>query len=324
MRRLLAALAGVLASMGAAVHASPTLPTSDRLLVGVGDRLTMHAGGRSVFLPDEARRLGVGTDLFQIWLPRGWQDSWIEPSTLSRLLQSGTTPVVAHWFFGDAISRERVQAEVHEWHRSLGRMGRRIAVEGPVLVLLEPEFNNEPPPGETAVTAWPGFAAELREAARIVRREAPNALVGVCAGDNSPTRNLEAILAPVAADLDFLAFQEMRADTRREGPDALGVGAAAVDYARYLKRAFGRPILLGYVAVSSHGGWEGRQAEALRGLVQQRTALRAAGVFGVVYFQLRDDPEHLGWFGPAERHFGLTTSTGEPKPALEAFRALGR
>ena len=54
--------------MGAAAHASPALPTSDRLLVGVGDRLTMHAGGRSVFLPDEARRLGVGTDLFQIWL----------------------------------------------------------------------------------------------------------------------------------------------------------------------------------------------------------------------------------------------------------------
>ena len=47
-------------------------------------------------------------------------------------------------------------------------------------------------------------------------------------------------------------------------------------------------------------------------------------MFGLIYFQLRDDPAHLGYFGPAERHFGLLRADGTAKPALDVFRALGR
>jgi len=46
-------------------------------------------------------------------------------------------------------------------------------------------------------------------------------------------------------------------------------------------------------------------------------------VFGLVYFQLRDDPNHSGFFGVAERSFGLLRADGSAKPALEAFRELG-
>jgi len=304
----------------------PAAPIGDgsRLLVGVGDRVHIHAGDRRISVRDEAARLGVGTDLIELWLPRGWKDSWIDPGELSHLAETGSTPVVVHWFFGDDISRERVRGQLHEWHRSLGRMARRIAIESPVLVVLEPEFNNQPPPGETAVTDWPGFAAELREAARIVRAEAPNARIGVCAGDFSPARGLEAAIGPVADDLDFLAFQEMRAKTRRhdDAGDYLDVGASAVSYADYLRSSFGRPLLLGYLAVSSWDGWERSQARALDSLARRRDELLRHGVFGVIYFQLRDDPHHEGYFGPAEKHFGLTSAEGAPKPALEAFRAL--
>ncbi len=302
--------------------AAPDASVAEGLRVGIGDRVEFHRAGRVVHVRDEARALGLATDYQQIWLPRGWQDAWLDPAALSALAHTGTTPVVAHWFFGDAISRERVEAERHAWHRSLARMARRIAIGAPVLVLLEPEFNNAPPPGETAVTDWPGFAREVREAVRILRHFAPEVRVGLCAGDFSPTRNLERALGGVADELDFLAFQEMRASTRH-GRDALDLGTAAVSYARYLKEAFGRPLFLGYVAVSSHGGWEDAQREALASLVREREALTGAGVFGLVYFQLRDDPDHTGWFGDAERHFGVLTAEGAPKPALEALRALG-
>ena len=158
----------------------------------------------------------------------------------------------------------------------------------------------------------------------MIRDVAPNALVGVCPGDFPGTPNLEPVLGEVAEDLDFLAFQEMRAVTDPSPPRAnyLDVAGAAVDYARYLKRAFNLPILLAYVAVSSHGGWEERQATALRGFAGKREALREAGVFGLIYFQLRDDPRHRGYFGIAERSFGLLRADGTAKPALEAFRSL--
>ncbi len=158
------------------------------------------------------------------------------------------------------------------------------------------------------------------------RSRPPTPRVEPCPGDSPGTPNLEPVLGRVADDLDFLAFQEMRArsDSGANATNYLHVGEEAVDYARYLKRAFERPILLGYVAVSSHDGWEEPQRDALADLLARRHALREAGVWGVVYFQLFDDPEHEGYFGAAERHFGLLTAKGRKKPAFETFRALTR
>ena len=76
------------------------------------------------------------------------------------------------------------------------------------------------------------------------------------------------------------------------------------------------------MAVSSYQGWTERQAAALRDLADNRGELLRHGVFGVVYFQLRDDPEHGGYFGPAEKHFGLLSAAGEAKPAAAAFRRV--
>lgn len=283
----------------------------------------MHRHGRRIDVVDEARAHGVATDYLQLWLPKGWEDSWVVPEELDALAHRGVTPVVAHWYFGDWISKERILDQRHAWHQSLGRMARRIAIGHPVLVLLEPEFNNAPPEGETATTEWPGFADEIREAARIIRHFAPEAKVGICPGDFSPTRNLEGALGPVAAELDFLAFQEMRANTRHDRSQ-LDVGAAALDYARYLHTSFGRPVLLGYVAVASHGGWEDAQTRAIQSITSRRAQLLEAGVFGAIWFQLRDDPDHTGWFGEAEPTFGVLDADGAPKPALDALRELSR
>jgi hypothetical protein len=304
-----------------------SLPGSPvRLLAGVGDRIESHPLEPDLRWLAEARAHDLPTDLFQIWLPRDWWRHWSPGDELQRMADEGTVPVVVHYFFGDGISRQRVLAQRDEWHASLRRLGRAIRIDGPVLVVLEPEFNDDPPAGESRITDWPGFAGELAEAVRIVRDGAPNALVGVCAGDFSPDRNLQRVLEPVAHRLDFLAYQEMRAASSSEAaaPGYLDVGQSAVDYARYLQQSFGKPILLAYVAVSSWGGWEKRQAEALAGLARERRSLRRAGVFGVVYFQLRDDPEHEGYFGPAEKHFGLLDARGREKPAAAAFRELVR
>lgn len=326
--RLRPALTGILLVLLVAAPAfggaGEDLLRPGRLRLGVGDRIKVENRGRWTSEPANARALGLELDLFQVWLPRGWHEDWLTRRQLRDLSARGVTPVVVHYYFGDFISRQRVEAQRDGWYASLWRMAKRISGDAPVLVVLEPEFNIAPPPGELAVTDWPGFGEDLRAAARMIREIAPNARVGVCPGDFPGPPGLERVLGPVVGDLDFLAFQEMRARTDRDrGREGyLDVGGAAVDYARYLKRAFGLPILVGYVAVSSHGGWEGRQADALRSLAARRADLLEAGVFGLIYFQLRDDPKHEGYFGRAEKHFGLVRSDGSPKPAFEVFRGL--
>lgn len=297
----------------------------DRLQLGVGDRIQVKTRRGWSSEPSNALARGLDIDLFQVWLPRGWRDDWVPQEQLRSLTARGITPVLVHYYFGDFISRERVESRRKGWYSSLWRMAKLVAIDAPVLVVLEPEFNIAPPPGETAITDWPGFADDLRAAAQMIRKIAPNALIGVCPGDFLGPPDLERVLGPLVRHLDFIGFQEMRAGTDRAArrEDYLDVGRSAVDFARYLKRAFGLPVLVGYVAVSSHGGWEKRQAEALRSLVRRRKDLLDAGVFGVVYFQLRDDPKHTGYFGPAEKHFGLLRADGSKKPAFEVFQGLG-
>ncbi len=292
--------------------------------VGIGDRLTVLSGGEWVSLAARAERAGVRPDYLQIWLTRGWRATWVPREGLHDLAERGITPVFVHYFFGDEISRERIVEEREAWHASLRRMARIARTAGEALVVLEPEFNINPPPGETATVDWPGFADEVRAALRVIRAEAPRLKVGICAGDFYPDLNLQ-VLDAVAGELDFLAFQEMRGATDpvvdRSG--YLRVGREAVRYARYLRGRFGKPILLGYVAVSSYGpDWETRQQEAILDLVDAQAALLEQGVFGIVYFQLQDDPEHRGYFGPAEREFGLIDARGRAKPAFRAFLRL--
>jgi len=318
----LALLLGALPATGVELD----LRDTSRLQIGVGDRYSIERHGRWVPTLTALDQLGIRVDMLQIWLPRGWKKDWISRKALAEVHRRGVVPVVVHYFFGDDISKERVEAQRDAWYASMWEMAQQIRGDDAVLVILEPEFNIAPPKGETAITDWPWFANDLRAAADMIRREAPNALIGTCPGDFPGTPSLEPVLGPVADDLDFIAFQEMRAASDRDAgrPGYKQVGRASIDYARYLKRAFGRPLLLGYLAISSQGGWVETQKQMLAGVDAQRNALRAAGVFGVIYFQLYDDPAHAGYFGPAEKHFGLLTHEGRAKPALEVFRAMSR
>jgi hypothetical protein len=300
------------------------LDDTSRLRAGVGDRLTWQRGSHWTPLLRDIDALGLDIDFLQLWLTRGWDESWIPRAHLDALAPRGIVPIVTHYYFGDWISKERIEASRGAWLDSVRRMAQRVRGETPVLVILEPEFNIAPPLGETSTLAWSGFSTAMAEAVSIVREHAPNARVGLCAGDFPGPPSLEMALGGVAPHLDFIAFQEMRAVTDREvdRPRYLSVGRSATEYARYLRRAFGRPLLLSYVAVSSYDGWEDEQGDALRDLLAHRDALRDAGVFGWLYFQLHDDPAHTGYFGPAERHFGLVRPDGTPKPALSVFREL--
>ncbi len=294
------------------------------ILLGVGDRVDWftHSVRRATW--SSARALEQPTDLITIWLPRGWRASWIPKRRLKQLTEVGTIPVILHYYFEDRISQQAIERNRNGWHQSLRHMGEQLKDIHPVLIVLEPEFNDEPPPGETHTMQWPNLASELSMAIDIVREQAPHAMISVGAGDFSPTRNLEHVIWPIIHKLDFLAFQEMRADTDPDyrSVDYFNVGDAAVEYAAYLKQ-FGLPILLAYVALSSHGNWENKQKTMLQQLRNKNDQLKQNGVFGVSYFQLFDDPQHQGYFKAAEKHFGLYTHDGTAKPAAEVFKQWG-
>lgn len=306
-------------------HAREWLAPGARIRLGVGDRLSLTRDGKKIPTDLVARDLGLAPDFVQIWLTRDWKEDWAPRAKLAALAARGVTPVIVHYFFGDDLSRERFEAARDAWYTSLWRLAQQIRIDAPVLVILEPEWNQPAPRGQTSLQDWSGFAEDLRAAAEMIRRDAPNALVGTCPGDFAGPPNLERVLGPASERLDFLAFQEMRAETDAAAaePGYLDVGSAATEFAAYLWRAFRKPLLLGYVAVSSGNGWEQKQAEALSSLAAQREALQRSGVFGAIYFQLVDDPRHRGYFGSAEKHFGLVDNRGRTKPAWKAFRKLG-
>jgi hypothetical protein len=330
--RLLAAALGTgvasaiaVLSLAAQAHADDLLRPKSRLRLGIGDRIAIARDGKKIPIDLVARDLGFRPELVQFWLTRHWKEEWAPREKLAALAARGVTPVAVHYFFGDDLSRERFEAARDPWYTSLWRLSQQIRIDAPVLVILEPEWNQPAPKGETSLQSWEGFADDLRAAAELIRREAPNALVGTCVGDFAGPPRLERVLGPASQHLDFLAFQEMRAvtDPAAGTPGYLDLGRAASEYSEYLWRAFRKPVLLAYIAVSSDGGWEDEQAAALESLAARRQELLAAGMFGAIYFQLVDDPDHWGYFGAAERRFGLFDNRARSKRAWKAFRKLG-
>ena len=67
--------------------------SEDRLLIGLGDRMTLEHQGRWTTLPERARALGLDLDLLEVWLTRDWQDDWVTREQLQAAADQGITPV---------------------------------------------------------------------------------------------------------------------------------------------------------------------------------------------------------------------------------------
>jgi hypothetical protein len=259
-----------------------------------------------------------------IWLTRNWEEDWLRPEDLDSLVRDGVVPVLLLAYFEEDISRDYVLKHRKEWYRYLAKVAALAAVDEPVLVVLEPEFNDTENGRGKRVASWTGFNEVMIDGIYLLRSLAPNLLVGLCAGDFGE-QELEPIVGEAVYYSDFVAFQEMRASTRPHGRTdvAEDVSDRALAYAEYLKEAFDKPILLAYAAASTYdpqgAGWEQHQAAVIDGLFQALPELQGRGVFGLLYFQLLDDPLHTGYFGEAEKHFGLVDTALVPKPAWEAF-----
>ena len=301
----------------------------DRLGLGIGDRLSWLKGGEEVYWHEKTRQDGIKMDYIEIWLTRGWEEDWASQEDLMRVADEGLVPVIMHYYFAEDISREYVENHLDDWYADLERLATQVNIGREVWIVLEPEFNDRPSSG-TPITEWEGWNDAVIGAAEILKQGAPRSKVSVCPGDFNQF-DLELCLSRAAVELDFLSFQELRASTYYEpsSPGRLHVVDSAMRFSKYLRETFEKPVLLAYLGISTYKdgdplGWEDEQAMVIKAMFDRSHELLANGVFGLVYFEYYDDPFHSGFFGEAEKYFGLMDKDGEPKPAWHIWRENSR
>ncbi len=293
------------------------------MLVGVGDRHRVYPEEselRGTVLYEWARKQGAPVNAQAIWLTRDWEEGWVSQDDLERMVQEGVVPVLILYYFAGDISRRYIIEHRQDWYFYLMKVAALAAIDAPVLVVLEPEFNDGTNADGTVISNWPGFNEIVIDGIYLLRSMAPNLLVGVCAGDFG-YEDLEPSVGEVIEYSDFVAFQEMRASTQPSStsPDYEDVTERAIAYSDYLFKTFDKPVLLAFSAVSSYGDWEQVQADVINNLFASRGELQKRGVFGLLYFMLFDDPKHVGYFEEAEPFFGLVRADGTPKAGWHAF-----
>jgi hypothetical protein len=296
-------------------------------LAGTGDRYNMMlSSGKRRVLTDWLSDNGGAVNAHAIWLTRGFDESWVSRSDLEQMARQGIVPVLILYYFAQDISREHVLKHRKDWFFYLMKVAAIASIDYPVLIVLEPEFNDESNDDETLVISWAGFNEVVIDGIYILRSLAPNVLVGVCPGDFGDRQELELAAGEAIQYSDFVAFQEMRASTR---PSLVNdkyedLTERALAFSGRLHQIFDKPVLLAYTAVSTYNGddanWTQYQADIMYNLYTAVPQLRANGVFGILNFMLFDDPEHEGWFEEAERYFGLVDFDGNPKSGWWVFK----
>jgi hypothetical protein len=261
-----------------------------------------------------------------------WAGTWNERAGWSylgtiadQLADQGVVPLV-HWYYwgGDISPRcidhgcwgGGVWKSQAKWNEGAVQLAKALhqGLRGrPGVVVLETEFN------KNGVGAHEPFDGYLAKHTRIFRQHAPEVQLVLGFGNWKPEQ--WGTFDKAAAAVDMVGFQTMRGSTR----DSLGSYLGAVDAIKAatvrLEAEFGKPVLLHDLALSSHWmpQWGREQEREVRELFHRLGELRAAGLAGIVYRGLDDDPGFTTkeYYGVAERHFGLRDAKGAWKPALD-------
>lgn len=300
-------------------HAAPTEPQP--LAFGM-DSYSLKAQAKAGVTPDYAT-FWVGP-----WtLEHGWKN---DEARLKAVLEADVTPAIHLYYWGDDISKKCLQKGCHSdlhgtwkdragWDRLTEQLLDRLQdhMDGePVVVFLESEFNK----GNVA-RHEPLDAALAAKAQRIHARH-PEAHVVLSLGAWGTEH--WGTWDRAAAASDAIGLQGMRASTVDSKKGYLGLFDATLEAARTAHEAFGKPIFLQDIALSSYPepSYLGHQEDALAPFFDRMDELKAAGVEAMVYRSWRDakDMDTSNYYGKAERHWGLSRD-GDLKPA---GRAIGR
>ena len=276
-----------------------------------------------------ARDLGMPVAYGSTWAG-AWKQKWgwrgVEDD-LRAAKAAGATPVVQWWYWGDDISpscvengcRDRyhgVWKDKATWNRLSNELADLIVgVMGPdsgALVIVETEFN------KNGIENYEPFDGYLADQAEIFHARNTQVVVGFGNWGRSQWRNFD---RAVAAS-DFLGEQVLQSSVH-EASTYLSGASLLIDAARYNQATFGKPSFVTDFAFSSYPSpsYELYQDTVVRELFSRMGELRDAGVHGMIWRMLADDPtfDTNNYHGMAERYWGLLRGDGTPKAAFAPF-----
>ncbi|HEV8358994.1 MAG TPA: hypothetical protein VGR28_00920 [Candidatus Thermoplasmatota archaeon] len=273
--------------------------------------------------------LGIKPDYALFWAgvwneKSGWDylGRWADQAA-----DQGVAPVVEWFYWGNDISPSCVQdgcwSTVHDawknksnWNRDAYKLADALhnALQGrPGVLVIESEFN------KNGISTWETFDAILASHAAIFRSRAPELKLALGFG-NWGSGDWARFDRAVAA-VDMVGLQSLRGSTRDSATKYLDVIDTLQAGSAKLKSTFGKAVLLHDIALSTYTEptWSGHQESVVKELFQRLGELRSAGVTGIVYRTLSDNPDAnlKEFYGQGERYWGLRHSDGSWKPALD-------
>jgi hypothetical protein len=277
-----------------------------------------------------ARSLGMPVAYGSLWAGAWNQEryGWGGIRTqLETAKASGVTPVIQWWYWGDDLSPTCVDSGCRDQHHGVwkdkatwDRLTRELAdiivsVLGPnsgAIIIVETEFNKGSMQSNETFDGW------LEEKAHFFHGKGLKVVVGFGNWGRSNWINYDRAVA--AADLiGVMALQS----SVRDSLTYLSGAEMLVSAARYNQAQFGKPSFVTDFAFSSYPepSYEVYQDTVVREIFSRMDELRDAGVQGMVWRMLTDDPnfDTANYHGTAERHWGLLHADGTPKPAFLPF-----
>jgi hypothetical protein len=253
----------------------------------------------------------------------GWDET---DRNLKEARKRDVVPVVNWWYWGDDINPQAVEQgtedryhHIHKDRAGWTRMSQQLADHidkamggQETIVVLETEFN------KNGIESYAPFDDYLAEQIRILQAK-PGIKVVLGFGNwgrQGWGRFPKAIAASDMLGIQLLQSSVRDAATYAKAPDAL------VSAARYIHAQFDKPSLIVDLALSSYGAhYEDSQAAVMADLFQRLPELKVAGVQGLIWRAITDDPKFdtANYHGEAERHWGLLRADGSAKPAFAAF-----
>jgi len=291
---------------------------------------------------DEPMQFGVDVDSVKKTQSLGapvaygalWVGPWIQKygwggveAQLKEARARGVTPVINWWYWGDDISPKFVEQggddryqHVHKDKATWTRMSRELAdlidrTSGHrgAIVVLETEFN------KNGIETYKPFDDLLAEQMQIFHQK-PNIKVAI--GFGNWGREHWNQFARAVAECDFLGTQLLQSSVR-DSSTYLKAVDTLVSGAKELQQKFHKPSLVIDLALSSYpeSKYAQYQADVVKELFERLPELKQAGVQGVIWRQVADDPKFdtTNYHGVAERYWGLLHADGTPKPAFQPF-----
>ena len=277
----------------------------------------------------QARKKGLPMAFGTFWVgswtqKQGW--SYAEQQ-LKAAKKNNVTPVINWWYWGDDISpsciengcrdaRQNVRKDKATWYRmstELAQLIEKTMGSRETIVVLETEFN------KGGVETFEAFDGYLADQAAIFHRHGN---VKVVLGFGNWGQNHWSRFDRAIASSDYIGTQLLRSSVR-DASAYMGAVNTLVSGARYVQKTFKKPSFIVDLALSSYpaASYETRQAAVTAEMFKRLPELKAAGVRGILYRMIADDPkfDSSNYHGVAERHWGFLRADGSEKPAFAAF-----